>query len=208
MTTIRQFTGRAQAAGRVHSSRRSARPATRVRRPLRRVAFALITLILLGVVGTAISLYAQGYRVWVVHTGSMEPDFMPGDLVIDRPVKGAVHKGEVITFLHSDLTSDVVTHRVTDVTKAGLIHTKGDANSTADVWDIRPDQVQGTVQFKIKSLGYFVVFLQQPAGIGALATLIFAVVLLWQMFFPSADDETAESGATEDADLPGELVTA
>ena len=33
---------------------------------------------------------------------------------------------------------DVVTHRVVEVTAGGIIHTKGDANATADVWDIRP----------------------------------------------------------------------
>ena len=69
--------------------------------------------------GPAAALYAQGYRVWVVHTGSMEPTYMPGDIVIDRRRATAYRAGEMLTFRHSDLTTDVVTHRVTDVAQAG-----------------------------------------------------------------------------------------
>ena len=50
---------------------------------------------------------------------------------------------------------------------AGLIHTKGDANATADVWDIRPDQVRGTAVAGIPFAGYAVVYLQHPAGIAS-----------------------------------------
>jgi signal peptidase I len=197
---VSDTTGRAAEQGDL--LRRSAR------RIVRRAVFALAALMLLTAVGTAVTLYAQGYRVWVVHTGSMEPTYLPGDVIIDRPPNGQVHAGQVITFRHSDLTTDVVTHRVTDVTKAGLIHTKGDANRTADVWDIRPDQVQGSVMFKIKSLGYVLVFLQQPAGIAAMATLTFALVLLWQLFFNEADTETDSDTAEPEPINETELLPA
>ncbi|WP_460604263.1 signal peptidase I [Jatrophihabitans fulvus] len=138
------------------------------------------------VVAPAALFWSQGYRPYVVHTGSMEPTYKPGDLVIDRPVRGQVHVGDVITFRHSDVTPDLVTHRVVRVTAKGLIHTKGDANATPDVWEIRPDQVVGRVAKSVSGGGYAMVFLQQPAGIGALATAVFAVVLLWGLFFPTA----------------------
>lgn len=165
----------------------------------RRLSLGLLAFVLLGVVGTAVTLYAQGYRVWVVHTGSMEPNYMPGDIVVDRPPSGHYHRGEVLTFRHSDLTTDVVSHRVTDVTSAGIIHTKGDANRSDDVWNIRPDQVQGSVMFKVKALGYLVVFLQQPSGIGVIACLFFAIVLLWQLFFPPETPETTETTEAPEA---------
>ena len=148
--------------------------------------YALAALLLCATVGTAVALYARGYRVWVVHTGSMEPSYMPGDVVVDAPPSGDYHAGEVLTFRHSDLTSDVVTHRVTAVTAAGTIHTKGDANRSADVWEIRPDQVQGQTIGDIKYLGYALVFLRQPTGAAAIATAAFAIVMLWQLFFPAA----------------------
>jgi signal peptidase I len=129
-------------------------------------------------------LWTQGYRGYVIHTGSMDPTYRPGDVVIDRPNQHRYHAGEVITFLHSSQTTDVVTHRITDITPAGLIHTKGDANRTADVWDIRPDQVRGNVTFGVRGLGYLLVFLHQPAGVASLAFAVAAVAFLWTLFFP------------------------
>src|SRR6201999_1878579 len=104
-------------------------------------------------------LWHSGYRAYVVHTGSMTPTYKPGALVIDKPASGRHHPGEVITFRHSALTTDVVTHRITDITSTGLIHTKGDGNGTADVWDIRPDQVRGAVIDGIPFAGFVVVYL-------------------------------------------------
>jgi signal peptidase I len=129
-------------------------------------------------------LWTQGYRVYVIHTGSMDPTYRPGDVVIDRPAQRRYHAGEVITFLHSSQTTDVVTHRITDITPTGLIHTKGDANRTADVWDIRPGQVRGSVAMSFTGLGYFLVFLHQPAGAASLGLSTLALVLLWTLFFP------------------------
>jgi signal peptidase I len=137
----------------------------------------------------------HGHRVYVVHTGSMEPTYMPGDVVIDGPAPTTLHRGEAITFRHSDLTTDVVTHRVADVLPNGLIETKGDANPTKDAWQIRPDQVQGKVVTKVAKLGYLIVFLKQPAGIGSLATAVLTIVLLWGLFFPP------ETGLKDDKEV-------
>jgi signal peptidase len=150
----------------------------------RRLAVAAILVVLTGVGGTVGAFWLQGYRIYVVHTGSMEPTYMPGDLVIDRPAPH-VRPGEVITFRHSDVTADVVTHRVTAVTPQGLISTKGDANRSADAWQIRPDQVQGRVTLHLHGLGYLAVYLKQPSGLASLVTALLAIVLLWGIFFPA-----------------------
>src|SRR4051812_13120510 len=121
--------------------------------------------------------WQAGYRVYVVHTGSMAPTLQPGDVVVDRrPTDLAA--GDVITFRHSDATDDVVTHRIVRVTNGG-IRTKGDGNRSADVWQIRPDQVRGVMATTVPHLGYALVFLKQPAGIGAVMTGALALVLLW-----------------------------
>lgn len=180
------MTERAQVAGPVHRPRhRRARPGVR-----RRLALALALLLMAGAAATIGTFWLQGYRIYVVHTGSMEPTYQPGDLVIDRPVS-RVRPGEVITFRHSDATTDVVTHRVTAVSPAGLIHTKGDANATADVWEIRPDQVQGQVSLHLRGFGYLAVYLKQPAGLASLITSLLAVVLLWGLFFSPEPDPAA-----------------
>lgn len=146
----------------------------------RRVAPAALTLIVLAF---AAFLWAQGYRAYVVHTGSMTPTYTPGYLVIDAPAHDSYRPGDVITFRHSPYTTDVVTHRITHITDTGLIHTKGDANRSADAWQIHPDQVRGRVVAGIPFLGYLVVFLQQPPGLGALATTTLMIILLWGLFF-------------------------
>jgi signal peptidase I len=186
MTDIRRQR-RAPEAGRAHSPRLVAR----------RITFVLVAVLVFGVGGAIATWYAKGYRVWVVHTGSMEPNYMPGDVIIDAPPTGDYHRGQVLTFRHSDLTTDVVSHRVVGITSAGLIHTKGDANASADVWEIRPDQVQGRVIGKVPAVGYLLVFLRQPAGIGAIATVVFAMVLLWRMFFPPTLTESTSEAALE-----------
>jgi signal peptidase I len=149
---------------------------------------------------TGTVLWTQGYRVYVVHTGSMDPTYQPGDVVVDRPADRGYHPGEIITFRHSSATTDVVTHRITDITKAGLIHTKGDANRTADVWDIRPDQVKGSVAMHISGLGYLLVFMHQPSGAASIALAALAVLLLWKVFFPTESDSANKADGAEGSD--------
>ena len=134
--------------------------------------------------------------MYVVHTGSMVPRYVPGDLIIDRPASGHYRVGEVITFRHSDLTPDVVTHRIVGFTPQGLIRTKGDANRTPDAWEIRPAQVRGTAPVRVPGFGYLAVYLRQPAGVASLATVVFALVLLWRMFFPVETPQTPPRSAT------------
>jgi len=186
-------------AGPAHRPRHSRVPVrTAVGR--RRVSLAAVLLLLAGLVALGATFWHEGYRIYVVHTGSMEPTYRPGDLVIDKAVHGTVQRGEVITFRHSDLATDVVTHRVVGVSSTGQISTKGDANRSADAWRIRPDQVQGRVAFRLRGLGYFAVYLRQPAGVASLATALFAIAALWSLFFPSPPAGT--SGGSIPAKVP------
>lgn len=151
---------------------------------------------LIGVlaVGVALSGLAAGgvaartvdaYRLFVVHTGSMEPAITPGDIVVDRRDITALKPGDVITFRYSDSSTEVVTHRVAAIDDDGTITTKGDANDTDDLWAVRPDQVIGRVTALVPGLGYAVVYLQHPTGLVSLATTVLCIALLWQLFFPS-----------------------
>ena len=132
--------------------------------------------------------WIKGYRVYVVHTGSMLPTLPLGSIVVDKPAAGlnGLKPGDIITFRHSDLTSDVVTHRIAGL-DGGLIQTKGDANKTLDTWNIRPNQVEGVRIATVPKVGYLLVFLQQPAGLGATLLAFVSIFLLWALFFPSAE---------------------
>jgi signal peptidase len=154
----------------------------------------MITLVLAAVVTSVVWFFVTGHRAYVVHTGSMSPTYKPGSLVIDGPARGSYRPGEVITFRHSPYTTDVVTHRITDVTAAGLIHTKGDGNGTPDVWDIRPSQVRGAVIAGVPLAGYVIVYLQQPAGVGSVIAAVLSLILLWSLCFPAADERPVRVG--------------
>ncbi|GGB44320.1 hypothetical protein GCM10011492_39250 [Flexivirga endophytica] len=155
----------------------------------RHFAWAFVAVLLLGLVGVGVTGWRQGYRAYVIHTGSMKPTLVPGDLIIDRPASpDRLQTGDIITFRHS-AGPDLVTHRITRVADAG-IHTKGDANRTADVWTIAPQMVQGVEQTRLPGLGYLAVYLKQPTGLASLATVLIALFLLWRLFFPPEEPRT------------------
>jgi signal peptidase I len=127
----------------------------------------------------------------VIHTGSMIPLYQLGDIVIDKPAQH-LHKGEVITFRHSATSNVIVTHRIYSI-RHGQIRTKGDANPTPDAWSITSAQVRGIVVTSVPLVGYGIVFLKQPAGIGAVMTAALTLILLWDLFFSAAQGPTASS---------------
>ncbi len=103
--------------------------------------FGSVAMWLLAVLG-AVSLLVWGatqlgyIKPLVVISGSMEPKIMTGDLLIDvqRPT-AQVEPGQV-TSIYSDVTHNLVSHRVVDIAPAGngqwSVHMKGDANDSQD----------------------------------------------------------------------------
>lgn len=71
----------------------------------------------------------------IVVSGSMEPGIMTGDLLIALPVPvEEIEVGQVLS-LTSEVTGDVVTHRVIEVVPVGggaEVRMQGDANDSAD----------------------------------------------------------------------------
>ncbi|HEY2812338.1 MAG TPA: signal peptidase I [Acidimicrobiales bacterium] len=136
--------------------------------------------------GLAVSLLVMwhgGYQPYVVHTGSMTPTLNPGDLVIDHPT-AQVRQGDVVTFGVSSGHDGVVTHRVANV-DGDHIQTKGDANATPDSGSISRTDIRGTAVRALPYAGYVVVYLQQPAGIASVITVLLSLTLAWGLFFAS-----------------------
>ncbi len=138
----------------------------------------------------------QGYRAFVVRTGSMTPDLPPGDLLIDAPPTGSYRQGDVITFKVQAAPGmePVVTHRVYGV-NGDRIRTKGDANLTPDPGTTTGADVVGEVVRQIPHAGYVLVFLRQPGGLLGVLTALVALMLSWSMFFgsPSTRREAQDS---------------
>lgn len=141
--------------------------------------------VLLGVTAAAVVGigWHQGYRVYVVHTGSMMPTLRPGDAILDAPAPASVHPGEVIAFAMHSGPDSVVTHRVASISD-GIVRTKGDANRTIDPWTLQLSQVVGTSVTLLPRVGFVIVYLKQPQGLASVIVLALAFTLLWQLFFP------------------------
>jgi signal peptidase I len=123
----------------------------------------LAWLVILGavVVLTAAVLVPRlsGATPYTILTGSMRPHHPPGTLVVVKPIDAdRIRIGDVVTYQLESGKAAVATHRVTDV-----IHnlggetrfvTKGDANESPDVEQVRAVQIQGTLWYSIPYLGY------------------------------------------------------
>ena len=72
----------------------------------------------------------------VVISGSMQPGIMTGDLLVDVQKPTAQVEVGQVTSIYSDVTHNLVSHRVVGIEPAGdgqwSIHMKGDANDSED----------------------------------------------------------------------------
>ena len=107
-----------------------------------------------------------GYSVMSVLTGSMEPNYNVGDIVIVRKTNTDELKvKDVITFYSPDpdMQGQIVTHRINDIIEENGVtrfETKGDNNEIADADAVSGDKVIGKVQGKIPYVGKAATFMQ------------------------------------------------
>lgn len=101
-----------------------------------------------------------GYSFLQVQTGSMEPEFHVGSIVIAKKVNPEeLEVGDVISFysMADDINGKVNTHRIVELSAnmAGgrRFITKGDANTANDPDDVSPVNVIGKVVYNIGSVG-------------------------------------------------------
>ncbi|HBM80486.1 MAG TPA: signal peptidase I [Clostridiaceae bacterium] len=108
-----------------------------------------------------------GYRFLAVLSGSMHPVLDAGDLIIVKgKANGSIDIGDIITYKSQN--NGMITHRVVDVIKNGnglFYRTKGDSNNIADDENIKPEQITGTLAYKIPYAGYVTRFVKSRAGI-------------------------------------------
>lgn len=129
-----------------------------------------------------------GATPYAVLTGSMQPTYPPGTLVVAQPVAfDGIAIGDVITYQLRSGEPTVVTHRVigrkTQPDGASVLLTQGDANDIADTGHVREEQVRGRLWYAVPHLGRLNSALtgreQQVAVYGvAAALLIYAGAVL------------------------------
>ncbi|MFD5598836.1 signal peptidase I [Leucobacter sp. NPDC058333] len=137
--------------------------------PWRIAGRALVSALALAVIIVLVALIAlpkiMGGDSFTVLSGSMEPTFAPGDVVVAKGITEAevctdVSVGTIVTFFPEPNDPTLITHRVIgktigtfdDGTDCRLI-TQGDANSSADE-PVSPEQVRGVFMFGVPKLGW------------------------------------------------------
>jgi signal peptidase I len=101
----------------------------------------LLTMVLLGSVGVAITQRSGAAQLLTVASGSMQPALPLGSVVVVVPRDAdAVRIGDVITFSPPGDDTRTVTHRVVEIRGTGddvSVHTRGDANPVEDPWTLQ-----------------------------------------------------------------------
>jgi signal peptidase I len=155
----------------------------------RRVAGAAVGIATWGVLALAVGILATvtlGPRlgllqVETVLSGSMEPRFQPGDVlvVVPEPLRD-VRAGQILSFHTPTPDHRVETHRVVRVIHPGphpIIVTKGDANSAPDPWHAR---LRGTTVWRMVAVvpkaGSLIRTLREP-WVHAVAVLLVPLLL-------------------------------
>lgn len=112
-----------------------------------------------------------GYCQAVVVSGSMEPTFSPGDVLIFKE-EAEYEVNEIIIFRQK---GSFITHRIVGENEVGFV-TKGDANNTKDKDILNSSQIEGKLKIIIPNIGEIILFLKTPLGILILIAIGFLVV--------------------------------
>jgi signal peptidase I len=106
------------------------------------------------------------YKLFVVRSGSMEPNIPVGSVVFIKP-ESTYDVGSVITFGRNTRDEIPTTHRIvekyTETTPPKYL-TKGDANDAPDPRQIDHREILGKVFLSVPYIGYAVVVAKEPIG--------------------------------------------
>lgn len=158
---------------------------------------ALVALVLVVCAVTLVPRFFGGIGLPVLHS-SMEPTYVPGDLVVTVPQEDYAI-GAVVTFQPRSDSPVLVTHRVvahrTGPTDVRYV-TRGDANTHDDA-PIKASQILGEVLYHVPYLGHVAqaaarhrILLSMIAGLGLLAYAGYAFSTGFPRERPRKKDET------------------
>lgn len=123
------------------------------------VSSALLIAMLAVVTITILVPLIAGAERFTVLTGSMQPVYPPGTLIVVKPAEpDELRVGTPITYQLKPGEPTVVTHRIVAISQNTLGErtyvTQGDANGTPDEKPVIAEQIRGKVWYSIPYLGY------------------------------------------------------
>ena len=124
-----------------------------------------------------------GFGAAIVLSGSMEPTFSKGDLIVVKETD-VVAVDDIVVYQDG---GSLVVHRVVDMAD-GSITTQGDANNAADD-PIERSAVKGTVLFWIPNGGDVVSMIKSPVGTICIIAAAIALVEVPHLKEKQKDDE-------------------
>lgn len=139
------------------------------------------------VLGISIAMvWLFGLRLYSIQTGSMEPEYPVGMMIVVEPVSfDQLGDGDVVTFVKGDNT--VVTHRIVDIDReTQQLTTKGDNNNVQDISPVNYKNVIGRVKFGIRGVGYFILILNTNFGkwmVGIVLVALIGIEIIRRMYY-------------------------
>ncbi|MDR2452985.1 MAG: signal peptidase I [Bifidobacteriaceae bacterium] len=153
--------------------------------------FATAMVLALAALAVALAVVPRvvGGAALTVLTGSMQPAFAPGDMIVVKGVdnpEAEIAIGDVIAFMPNPDDPTLVTHRVIaksiSLAEGASYTTQGDANTAADS-PILPKQIRGKLMYTVPYVGHATAWfasktpwLATAAGLGLIAYGLFALV--------------------------------
>ena len=171
------------------------------------LVFTLVVFFMSRINGSTPSVF--GYSIFRVSSGSMEPELMVGDIILDKTVDNPedLKVGDVITFKSSDYGDLLVTHKVIKAPYEEngklMLQTKGIANEVEDK-PISVDNVKGIMICKVDYLDTVYNVFLSPWGLLILITLI--VIIFFDEIITIVKILTNNDKSVKDADNINEII--
>lgn len=157
-----------------------------------------------------------GYSIFIVTTGSMEPEMPPGAAILVHRTEAAELKvGDVITFREGQDDNGkllVNTHRIVEITQEGgtyAFRTKGDNNDIEDQKIRSESDLIGKALVVMPALGKFFAFIKQPIGLAVCIAVPLLILLIFEIVnLVRLSRRSGEEAELEDTGEAGELAFA
>jgi signal peptidase I len=119
-----------------------------------RVVAAVVLVVLVGLVATALVPQGAGLDAHAVISGSMAPQVQAGDVVLTAPVDDSeLRPGQVLLFTDPQQPDRLLLHRLVSFDSEGYLVTRGDANQSDDSAHVAPSDVRGLARLRIPFIG-------------------------------------------------------
>ena len=176
-----------------NSALRSASGHPKALTTIRRVGTVLFILVIVSLLAIGLSSLITGKvpevfgrRVVIVTSGSMEPTFYTGSIILINTSPQSYQVGDVVMFWTDEDPSKYITHRIIDsrvVEGATQYQTRGDNNAAPDQTVITDEKIIGKyADFTLPLLGYFFSYIKSRQGILMIIILLGLNLVVTQAF--------------------------